>query len=203
MPRMGTIPRSPFQVWSGDTEHSSKVADEGNDVKLSVLMPVYNEARTLRTIVRRVLDAPVDGGVELVAVDEDTDRSFEVLQELASLDNPIVVLQHPVKTGKGAAIRTAIARMTGDVAVVQDSDLEYDPAEFPLLLKPIVEDRADAVFGSRFAASPEHQVFYLALPRESDPHVVHQHPQRLEPHRHGDLLQGGAGRHPEGPTARE
>ena len=159
MPRMGTIPRSPFQVWSGDAEHSSKVADEGNDVKLSVLMPVYNEARTLRTIVRRVLDAPVDGGVELVAVDDgSTDRSFEVLQELASLDDRIVVLQHPVNRGKGAAIRTAIARMTGDVAVVQDSDLEYDPAEFPLLLKPIVEDRADAVFGSRFAASPERRV---------------------------------------------
>jgi glycosyltransferase involved in cell wall biosynthesis len=133
--------------------------DEGNDVKLSVLMPVYNEARTLRTIVRRVLDAPVDGGLELVAVDDgSSDRSFEVLQELASSDDRIVVLQHPVNRGKGAAIRTAIARMTGDIAVVQDSDLEYDPAEFPRLLKPIVEDRADAVFGSRFAASPERRV---------------------------------------------
>jgi SAM-dependent methyltransferase len=128
-------------------------------VKLSVLMPVYNEARTLRTIVRRVLDAPVDGGMELVAVDDgSTDHSFEVLQELASSDDRIVVLQHPVNRGKGAAIRTAIASMTGDIAVVQDSDLEYDPAEFPRLLKPIVEDRADAVFGSRFAASPERRV---------------------------------------------
>jgi SAM-dependent methyltransferase len=135
------------------------IGDEGYDVKLSVLMPVYNEARTLRTIVRRVLDAPVDGALELVAVDDgSTDRSFEVLHELASLDDRIVVLRHPVNRGKGAAIRTAIARMTGDVAVVQDSDLEYDPAEFPRLLKPIVEDRADAVFGSRFAASPERRV---------------------------------------------
>jgi SAM-dependent methyltransferase len=135
------------------------IGDEGYDVKLSVLMPVYNEARTLRTIVRRVLDAPVDGTLELVAVDDgSTDRSFEVLQELASSDDRIVVLRHPVNRGKGAAIRTAIARMTGDVAVVQDSDLEYDPAEFPRLLKPIVEDRADAVFGSRFAASPERRV---------------------------------------------
>ena len=128
-------------------------------MKLSVLMPVYNEARTLRTIVRRVLDAPVDGDLELVAVDDgSTDHSFEVLQELASSDDRIVVLRHQVNRGKGAAIRTAIAEMTGDVAVVQDSDLEYDPAEFPRLLKPILEDRADAVFGSRFAASPERRV---------------------------------------------
>ncbi|MDQ5816008.1 MAG: glycosyltransferase [Actinomycetota bacterium] len=130
-------------------------------MKLSVLMPVYNEARTLRTIVRRVLDAPVDYGLELVAVDDgSTDRSLEVLQELAASDDRIVVLSHRVNRGKGAAIRTAIARMTGDIGVVQDSDLEYDPAEFPRLLKPIMEDRADAVFGSRFAASPERRVLF-------------------------------------------
>jgi glycosyltransferase involved in cell wall biosynthesis len=128
-------------------------------VDLSVLMPVYNEARTLRKIVQRVLDAPIDGNLELVAVDDGSvDRSFEVLQELAASDDRIVVLRHPENRGKGAAIRTAIARMTGDVAVVQDSDLEYDPADFPRLLKPIVEDRADVVFGSRFAASPERRV---------------------------------------------
>jgi SAM-dependent methyltransferase len=128
-------------------------------VKLSVLMPVYNEARTLRTIVRRVLDAPIEGDLEIVAVDDgSTDRSFGVLEELAGSDDRIVVLRHPVNRGKGAAIRTAIARMTGDIGVVQDSDLEYDPAEFPKLLKPILDDRADAVFGSRFAASPERRV---------------------------------------------
>jgi glycosyltransferase involved in cell wall biosynthesis len=133
--------------------------EKGPDVKLSVLMPVYNEARTLRTIVRRVLDAPVDGDLELVAVDDgSTDHSFDVLEELAASDDRIVLLRHPVNRGKGAAIRTAIARMTGDVALVQDSDLEYDPADFPRLLKPILEDRADAVFGSRFAASPERRV---------------------------------------------
>ena len=128
-------------------------------MKLSVLMPVHNEARTLRTIVRRVLDAPVEGEIELVAVDDgSTDRSLEILEELARGDDRIVVIRHPRNRGKGAAIRTAIAAMTGDVAVVQDSDLEYDPAEFPRLLKPIVEDRADAVFGSRFASSPERRV---------------------------------------------
>jgi glycosyltransferase involved in cell wall biosynthesis len=132
---------------------------EGADVKLSVLMPVHNEARTLRTIVRRVLDAPVDCDLEVVAVDDGSvDRSVEILEELARGDERIVVVRHPVNRGKGAAIRTAIATMSGDIAVVQDSDLEYDPSEFPRLLKPILDDRADAVFGSRFAASPERRV---------------------------------------------
>jgi len=132
---------------------------EGSDVKLSVLMPVHNEARTLRTIVRRVLDAPVEGEIELVAVDDGSiDRSLEILEELARGDERIVVVHHPVNRGKGAAIRTAIAAMSGDIAVVQDSDLEYDPADFPRLLKPILDDRADAVFGSRFVASPERRV---------------------------------------------
>jgi len=128
-------------------------------VKLSVLMPVYNEGRTLRAIVRRVLDAPIDGEIEIVAVDDgSSDRSFEILEELARSDERIVVLRHPVNRGKGAAIRTAIASMTGDIAIVQDSDLEYDPADYPRLLNPILDDRADAVFGSRFAASPERRV---------------------------------------------
>ena len=128
-------------------------------MKLSVLMPVHNEARTLRTIVRRVLDAPVEGQIELVAIDDgSSDRSAEILQELARGDDRIVVVRHLVNRGKGAAIRTGIATMSGDIAVVQDSDLEYDPAEFPRLLKPILDDRADAVFGSRFAASPERRV---------------------------------------------
>jgi glycosyltransferase involved in cell wall biosynthesis len=132
---------------------------EGSDMKLSVLMPVHNEARTLRTIVRRVLDAPVEGEIELVAVDDGSiDRSLEILEELARGDERIVVVHHPVNRGKGAAIRTAIAAMSGDIAIVQDSDLEYDPADFPRLLKPILDDRADAVFGSRFAASPERRV---------------------------------------------
>jgi SAM-dependent methyltransferase len=131
----------------------------GSDVKLSVLMPVHDESRTLRTIVRRVLDAPIGCDLELVVVDDgSTDRSLEILQDLARGDDRIVVVRHPVNRGKGAAIRTAITRMTGDVAVVQDSDLEYDPGELPRLLKPILEDRADAVFGSRFASSPERRV---------------------------------------------
>ena len=126
---------------------------------LSVLMPVYNEQRTLRAIVERVLAAPVDLDIELICVDDcSQDRSWEVLQDLSETDARIRIFRHELNRGKGAAVRTAIAEMTGDIAVVQDSDLEYDPEDFPKLLKPILDGRADAVFGSRFAASPERRV---------------------------------------------
>jgi len=126
---------------------------------LSVLMPVFNEQRTLRAIVARVLAAPVDLDIELICVDDcSRDRSWEKLEELAAADPRIRIFRHDVNRGKGAAIRTAIDQMTGDIAVVQDSDLEYNPAEYPKLLRPILDGRADAVFGSRFAASPERRV---------------------------------------------
>ncbi len=128
-------------------------------MKLSVLMPVYNESRTLPTILKRVLDAPVDLEIEILAVDDaSTDGSWEILSDLSSQDSRIRCVRHVENRGKGAAIRTAIKMMTGDIAVIQDSDLEYDPADYPKLLKPILEGRADAVFGSRFASSPERRV---------------------------------------------
>lgn len=128
-------------------------------MKLSVLMPVYNEARTLRQIVARVLTSPISGEIELICVDDgSTDRSGEILAELSRHDDRVVLLTHPFNRGKGAAIRTAISAISGDVAVIQDSDLEYDPLDYPRLLKPIVDGRADAVFGSRFTASPERRV---------------------------------------------
>ena len=129
--------------------------------KLSVLMPVYNEARTLRTIVARVLSSPVDVDIELIGVDDhSTDNSLDILLELAAHDPRIKVVAQPKNMGKGRAIRTAIEHMTGDLAIVQDADLEYDPDEYPLLLAPILDGRADAVYGSRFAASPERRVLF-------------------------------------------
>jgi glycosyltransferase involved in cell wall biosynthesis len=127
--------------------------------RLSVLMPVYNEARTLRRIVAAVLASPVDLEIELVCVDDaSTDRSPEILRELAARDPRVKVVTQPRNRGKGAAIRAAIEHMTGDIAIVQDADLEYDPAEYPVMLAPILAGKADAVFGSRFAASPQRKV---------------------------------------------
>jgi glycosyltransferase involved in cell wall biosynthesis len=131
-------------------------------MKLSVLMPVYNESRTLRTIVAKVLDSPVDAEIELVCVDDcSSDDSLAILNELAENDSRIRVVAQPVNMGKGKAIRTAIDTMTGDFAIIQDADLEYDPNEYPIVLGPLLEGRADAVYGSRFAASEQRRVLFF------------------------------------------
>jgi len=123
--------------------------------KLSVIMPVFNERQTLREIVDRVLRSPVPLEMELVAVDDrSSDGSWELLQQLAKSDTRIRVFRHERNRGKGSALRTAIEHMTGDVAIIQDADLEYDPSEYAKLLAPILEGEADAVFGSRFVGHP-------------------------------------------------
>ena len=130
--------------------------------KLSVLMPVYNESRTLRTIVGRVLDSPVEAEIELVCVDDcSQDDSLAILEDLATADHRIRVISQPVNMGKGSAIRAAIEQMTGDFAIIQDADLEYDPSEYPKVLAPLIEGRADAVYGSRFAASEQRRVLFF------------------------------------------
>jgi glycosyltransferase involved in cell wall biosynthesis len=129
--------------------------------KLSVLMPVYNESRTLRTIVARVLESPVDLEIELVCVDDrSSDDSLQTLLELAAADDRIRVVAQPINMGKGKAIRTAIEHMTGDVAIIQDADLEYDPNDYSRVLAPILNGDADAVYGSRFAASEVRRVLF-------------------------------------------
>jgi glycosyltransferase involved in cell wall biosynthesis len=128
-------------------------------LRLSVIVAAYNEEYTIAEIVERVRSVPI--AIELIAVDDasqdNTGRILDSLKEAGKLD---VVIHHEVNRGKGAALRTGIARATGDVIVVQDADLEYDPHEFPCLLKPIVEGKADAVFGSRFLGGP-HRVLYF------------------------------------------
>jgi glycosyltransferase involved in cell wall biosynthesis len=139
----------------------SEVAELGTPTKLSVLMPVYNEARTLRTIVERVLASPVEAEIELVCVDDcSTDNSLQTLKEIA-VDPRIRVIAQPMNMGKGKAIRTAIDAMTGDIAIIQDADLEYDPEEYPKVIGPILSGKADAVYGSRFAASETRRVLFF------------------------------------------
>lgn len=118
-------------------------------MKVSVAMPVYNEAATIREITERVLGTGMD--VELIIVDDGSaDGTREILR---SLDDPrIKVHLHATNQGKGAALRTAFGQATGDVVVVQDADLEYNPEDYPTLIKPIADGQADVVYGSRFLA---------------------------------------------------
>ncbi len=122
------------------------------DFLLSVVMPVYNEQATLHDIVAAVRAVPIRK--ELILVDDGSkDRSREILQELSALPDVRVVL-HEVNRGKGAALRTGFAAARGDVVIVQDADLEYDPAEYPELLAPIRNGVADVVYGSRYLVDP-------------------------------------------------
>jgi glycosyltransferase involved in cell wall biosynthesis len=128
-------------------------------VTLSVVMPVYNEARTIVAVIGRVLNAPVDLEKEIIVVDDaSTDGTRQLLQNMSS--GEIRLVFHDVNRGKGAAIRTGVAHATGDIVLVQDADLEYDPRDYPLLLEPILEGHADVVFGNRFHGGP-HRVLYF------------------------------------------
>src|ERR1043166_8674720 len=120
--------------------------------KLSILIPVFNEVRTVEEIVRRVRTADTCGlDKELILVDDaSTDGTCDVLKKIEQ-NAELKVLAHPFNRGKGAALRTALERATGDIVLIQDADLEYDPADYPKLLRPILDGRADVVYGSRFA----------------------------------------------------
>ena|SRR5262249_18695154 len=129
-------------------------------MKLSVIMPVYNEIGTIGEILARVRAAPIDCDMELVIVDDcSTDGTRDFLRDHAARHLDVRLVLHDRNEGKGTAIRHGIEHVTGEVVIIQDADLEYDPRDYPALLRPIVEGRADIVFGNRFHGG-EHRVLY-------------------------------------------
>ncbi len=128
-------------------------------MKLSVIVPVYNEKNTLREIITRIKESPVDK--EIIIVDDySTDGTRELLKdELGGMVDK--VLFHDRNRGKGAALRTGIKEATGDCVIIQDADMEYDPGEYEILLDPIIRGKADVVYGSRFAGTGPHRVLYF------------------------------------------
>jgi len=129
-------------------------------MKLSIVIPCFNERQTIEEIISAVKAAPVES-IEIIVVDDcSTDGTAQILREKIE---PLVdkVIYHEVNRGKGAALRTGFKEATGDIVVVQDADLEYDPQQYPILMEPILQDRADVVFGSRFMGGLPHRVVYF------------------------------------------
>ena len=137
-------------------------------MRVSIVIPVFNEVATLEEIVRRVraVDLSAETGQqlerELVMVDDGSeDGSRDLLAKLADQYDDVRVVLHEQNQGKGAALRTGFQSVSGDIVIIQDADLEYDPREYPKLLEPILDGHADVVYGSRFSGGHEHRVLYF------------------------------------------
>jgi glycosyltransferase involved in cell wall biosynthesis len=128
-------------------------------MKLSVVMPVFNEVRTIEEIVARVRSAPFEK--EIVIIDDcSTDGTVDLLRKIANQSENIKVFYHDRNRGKGAALRTGFGQVSGAIVIIQDADLEYDPREYPRILEPILDGRADVVYGSRFLGGPHRVMFF-------------------------------------------
>ena len=128
-------------------------------LKLSVLIPIFNERDTIHMVINRVRSVDVD--TEIILVDDcSIDGTRDVLKKLAESETDLIIRFHDVNRGKGAAIRTALAEATGEIVIIQDADMEYDPAEYPRLVAPIEQGMADVVYGSRFLGGPHRVLFF-------------------------------------------
>ena len=129
-------------------------------MKLSVIIPCYNEVNTISDIVKAVINSPYDNKEIIIVDDFSTDGTREKLRaEMVPLVDKVIY--HDKNSGKGAAIRTGLKEFTGDIVIIQDADLEYDPDEYPKVVGPILQNRADVVFGSRFQGGQPHRVLYF------------------------------------------
>ena len=127
---------------------------------LSVVIPAFNEATTIGRVIQTVADQPLVG--EIIIIDDaSTDNTQAQLASLTALPIPLKILRHTTNQGKGAALRTGITAATFPYVIIQDADLEYDPREYPTILQPLLEDRADVVYGSRFLGGSAHRVLYF------------------------------------------
>ncbi len=128
-------------------------------MKLSVIIPVYNEKNTVKKIIRKVLDVELEMEKEIILIDDgSTDGTREILENLEYPNVKVKLLEK--NQGKGAALRAGFSLATGDFVIIQDADLEYDPREYPILLTPLLDGRADAVYGSRFLGGPHRVLFF-------------------------------------------
>ena len=128
-------------------------------MKLSIIIPCFNEARTINKLLKAVKSSPINDKEIIVINDGSNDGTKEILE--STKDTEIIIIHHQRNKGKGAALKTGFSKATGDICIVQDADLEYDPQEYPIVIKPIIDGKADVVFGSRFQSGRAHRVVYF------------------------------------------